>query len=274
MNKSAVHQPSVNWINPTNRVLWLRYTRSTRSKRKKPATSRRKGNRRGGRGETAREKSRGGGRGEEGIREGGKEGRRRRRGVRRMLEKNGVTERSMAGGLFTMVQSIFRAPPPSQPPAVILFLPFLFVSFLHTYFSLAWESEGTDDPFPFAYIVAVVAAGQFFQRKYKCAVVAPLHSTNEKERKIAGTSRVRVVRPYMYARLWSVASISLDREIATVVPFNSTPLLPKTRRVSQTKCDIYIKANKMHTHFGTRSLSVSFPVSVSFLFVCSGKESR
>lgn len=30
-----------------------------------------------------------------------------------------------------------------------------------TYFSLACESEGTDDPFPFAYIVVVVA-GQFF----------------------------------------------------------------------------------------------------------------
>lgn len=41
---------------------------------------------------------------------------------------------------------------------------FLFLWYLHienTYFSLACESEGTDDPFPFAYMVAVVAGQSF-----------------------------------------------------------------------------------------------------------------
>lgn len=33
-NKSAVHRPSVNWINPTNRVPESRYTRVTRSEQK------------------------------------------------------------------------------------------------------------------------------------------------------------------------------------------------------------------------------------------------
>lgn len=49
-----------------------------------------------------------------------------------------------------------------------------------TYFSLACESEGTDDPFPFAYIVVVVA-GQFFQRKHKRAAKFALCALDDSE---------------------------------------------------------------------------------------------
>jgi len=254
----------VNWINSTNRVLWLRYTRSTRSKRKKPATSRRKGNRRGGGGETALEKRRGG------RREGGREGGEESGGCSRKMEL--LNDQWPAD--FSRWYSRFSAPlsPPSPPP-LILFFPFLSVSFLNTYFSLAWESEGTDDPFPFAYIVAILAAGHFFQRKHKCTVVAPLHGTNEKERKIAGTSRVRVVRPYMYARIYGQQRLSHSivrsqryslQQYATVAEDTSC-VSNKMRHIYQSEKDVYIRRR-------TRSLSVSFPVSLclSFSLVSKG----
>lgn len=96
----------------------------------------------------------------------GKKGGGRR--VRRMHEKNGVTGRSMAGRNFhdgSPPILPFRCPPRLCLPAA-----FSLTSHIthDTYFSLACESEGTDDPFPFAYIV-VVMASQFFQCKHKRA---------------------------------------------------------------------------------------------------------
>lgn len=68
-------------------------------------------------------------------------------------------------GIFTTALADSSFPLPLPPDAA---MSPSFRATDDTYFSLACESEGTDDPFPFAYIVVVVV-GHFFQRKHKRA---------------------------------------------------------------------------------------------------------